>query len=353
LEVYQTDYPCDLCFNQIIEETNMLDLLLRISIDVIAFLQSQLAILTPIMRIFTFLGDEEFYLLIMPFLVWSVDYTLGMRLGVSLMLSGTINSYFKVAIRQPRPYWVSTEIKNLAAPMGSFGLPSGHSQNAVAVFGLLASAIKNGWARILLVITIIMVAFSRLFLGVHSIADIVLGLVMGAFFLWIFIRVEKRVVDFMAQKRPLVQLLLVFALSLLLLFLGALIIDFYQRIPIPKLWVENFRLAHPSAEMQPFSIEGLITTTATLFGLVAGFILVRSTGGYNASIGKVWQHASRFVIGIAGVVLIWKGLGDLFPRDADCLSHSLRYVRYSLIGVWITGFAPLTFVKAKLAQKKP
>ena len=331
----------------------MLDLLLRISIDVIAFLQSQLAFLTPLMRIFTFLGDEEFYLLIMPFLVWSVDYRLGMRLGVSLMLSGTINSYFKVIIRQPRPYWISREIKNLAAPMGSFGLPSGHSQNAVAVFGLLATAVKKTWVRIFLVVTIIMVALSRLFLGVHSIADIVLGLAMGALFLWIFVRIEKRVADYLNRQQPSKQLLLVFTFSLILLFLGALIIDLYQRIPIPDLWVENFRLAHPVAEMEPFSIEGLITTTATLFGLAAGCILMRSNGDYDASAGKVWQHLFRFVIGIAGVVLIWKGLGDLFPRNGDCLSHSLRYVRYALIGVWITGFAPLLFIKSKLAQSKP
>ena len=330
----------------------MLDLLMKISIDVIAFFQTQLAFLAPVMQIFTFLGNEEFYLLIMPFLVWSVDYTLGLRLGVMLMLSSTLNSYLKVAIHQPRPYWISTKIENLSAPMGSFGLPSGHSQNAASVFGLLATAMKKVWLRTFLVITIIMVAFSRLFLGVHSIADILLGLGMGSLFLWFFIRSEKRIVNIISRRQPLMQVLLAFAVSLLLLAAGVLIVNYFQRTPIPDVWIENFRSAHPLEEMEPYSIEGLITTTAILFGLAAGFIFMRSTGDYQAAAGTIWQHVLRFVIGIAGILLIWKGLGDLFPRDADLLSNALRYVRYALIGVWITGFAPLVFVKAKLAQRK-
>jgi len=135
------------------------------------------------MKFFTFLGDEEFYLLIMPLLVWSVDYELGLRLGVMLMLSGSLNFFLKIGFHQPRPYWVSPKIKDLIAPMGSFGLPSGHSQNAASVFGLLATSTKRKRLRALIIFTIIMVAFSRLYLGVHSIADILLGLLVGVFIL--------------------------------------------------------------------------------------------------------------------------------------------------------------------------
>ena len=329
----------------------MLDLLLRISIDIIAYLQTQLAFLTPVMRMFTFLGDEEFYLLIMPFLVWSVDYTIGMRLGIMLMLSGTMNSYLKVAIGQPRPYWISTEIKNLAAPMDSFGLPSGHSQNAASVFGLLVPSIRKKWLKILLIITIFMVAFSRLFLGVHSITDILLGLGIGGLLLLVFICVETWIGAFFSQRQPLTQVFLVLVVSLLLLASGVLITTFCKRTPIPDLWMENFRFAHPLEEMEPYSVEGLITTTATLFGLAAGYIFLRSNGGYQAAQGKIWQHFIRFMVGVAGILLIWSGLGDLFPSNADFLSYALRYLRYALIGFWITGFAPLIFIKTKLAQR--
>jgi len=329
----------------------MLSFLMDLSIDIIAFLQTHLAFLTPVMRLFTLLGDEAFYLLIMPFLVWSVDYALGMRLGVMLMLSGTLNGYLKVLMRQPRPYWTSTAIANLTSPMGSFGLPSGHSQNAASVFGLLVAAFRKKWHKMVMVLVILLVAFSRLFLGVHSLADILLGLALGFLLLWAFLRLEKHAAAYFRRHKPNLQLALALVLSLSLLMFGVVLAELLGSTPLPAAWLENTRLAHPLDPIAPYSIDGLITTTATLFGLAAGNILIQNRGGYLASRGKVWQHAARFVIGIAGVLLIWKGLGDIFPRADNLLGFSLRYLRYTLIGLWISGLAPLLFLKAKLAHK--
>lgn len=330
----------------------MLENLLEISIDIIVFLQTQLAWLTPVMRFFTFLGDEEFYLLIMPFLVWSMDYDLGLRLGVMLMLSGTINSYLKVGFHQPRPYWVSKKIQNLISPMGSFGLPSGHSQNAASVFGLLSASTGKKWFKGVIIFTILMIALSRLFLGVHSLADILLGLLVGAVLLAIFLKFENNVITFFRKKKPLVCVGLVFAISILLVLLGVLVVSIFQDTPLPKEWFQNAIIAHPEKGIPLFSIDGLLTTAGTLFGLVAGGIWMKKTGGYNAKAGKFWQHLLRFIIGIAGILLIWKGLGGIFPRNEDLISYSLRWLRYALIGIWITGIAPFIFIYAKLGGKE-
>jgi membrane-associated phospholipid phosphatase len=330
----------------------MLSALMDLSIRIIAFLQLQFAWLTPVMQFFTFLGNAEFYLLIMPFLVWSLDYALGMRLGVMLMLSGTLNGYLKVAFGQPRPYWVSSSIRNLAEPMGSFGLPSGHSQNAASVFGLLATSSAQKWLKRLLVVLIVLVAFSRLFLGVHSLQDILLGLAAGAAFLWIFLRLEGAIVRFFGSRSLSMQIVLSFVFSLLLLLLGVLVVNLFNSTPIPDLWLENTRMAHPQDAIDPYAIDGLITSTATLFGLAAGYLLILAKGGYRAEKGAFWQHALRFVIGIAGVLLIWMGLGDLFPPTTDLLGYSLCYLRYALVGGWITGLAPAVFIAAKLGYRE-
>jgi len=330
----------------------MLENLLQISINVISFLQTQLAWLSPVMKFFTFLGDEEFYLLIMPLLVWSVDYTLGLRLGVMLMLSGSLNFFLKIGFHQPRPYWVSSKIKDLIAPMGSFGLPSGHSQNAASVFGLMAASTKRKWLRVLIIFTIIMVAFSRLYLGVHSITDILLGLLVGVFILWIFLKFEERTTEYFQRQKMTVRILFVFGISIALTFLGILLVDIFKGIPLPNEWIQNAAIAHPEEDISPFAIEGLITTTATLFGLLAGGIWVKEKGGYRANAGPFLKHIIRFIIGLAGILLVWKGLGDVFPRTGDLLSFSLRYFRYALIGLWITGIAPLVFIQSKLGEKE-
>jgi len=327
----------------------MLEKLLKLSVDLISFLQTNLAFLTPIMRFFTFLGNEEFYLLIMPFFVWSVDYMLGLRLGVMLMLSGTFNSYLKVIFHQPRPYWISSEIKNLTQPMDSFGLPSGHSQNAASVFGLLATAARKKWVRITVILIILLIAISRLFLGVHSIADVVLGLSMGFILLWGFKKQERRVVDFFKPRLPFYQILFAFFLSAGMLLLAMVLVNQYQAIPLNNEWLDNFQVAHPQAQFAPYSLDGVITTTGTLFGLVLGAVLLKKYGGYNQACQQKWKHLLRFLIGIAGVLLIWRGLGNVFPRGDDLLSCCLRYIRYALIGLWISGLAPLVFIKTKLA----
>lgn len=330
----------------------MIENLLQISINIISFLQTQLSWLTPIMKFFTFLGNEEFYLLIMPLLVWSVDYTLGLRLGVILMLSGSLNLFLKIGFHQPRPYWVSSKILNLTDPMGSFGLPSGHSQNAASVFGLVVTSTKRKWFKGLVIFTIIMVAFSRLFLGVHSLADILLGLLVGVVMLWIFLKFERKTTEIFQRQKVIVRIMLVFGISLALTFLGILIVNTFQKIPIPNEWFQNAHIAHPEEQITPFSIDGLITAAATLFGLLAGGIWIKEKGGFKANAGLYWQHILRFIIGLAGILLIWKGLGDIFPRTGDLLSISLRYLRYALIGIWITGFAPLIFIRTKLAEKE-
>ena len=162
--------------------------------------------------------------------------------------------------------------------------------------------------------------------------------------------------DFLEIRRKnykvIARVMLVFGLSVALVLLGGLFVYLFRGFTLPNEWIQNARIAHPEEEITPFSIDGLITTAAALFGLAAGGIWVKEKGGFKANTGQFWQHLLRFIIGLAGILLIWKGLGDIFPRTGDLLSFSLRYLRYALIGIWITGFAPFIFICIKLAEKE-
>ena len=330
----------------------MIERWMELSLSVISFLQTNFEWLVPVMEFFTFLGNEEFYLLIMPVLLWSIDYAMGLRLGVMLMLSGSLNTFLKFGFHQPRPYWVSAEIENLTSPMGSFGLPSGHSQNAASVFGLLVGLTKRKWLKGLLIFTIVMIAFSRLFLGVHSIQDILLGLLVGTMLLWIFLKLEQRLVVFYRGKKPWLRVGIAFLISVVLTSAGFLIVYLHSEFQLPTVWVNNAHMAHPQVEITPLSMDGLVTTTATLFGLIVGGIWVRETGGYKANKGNFLQHVLRFLLGLAGVLMLWQGLGKVFPRTEDILGYCLRYIRYALVGLWISAIAPIIFMRLGLAVGK-
>ncbi len=149
-------------------------LMLQLEIQITLFIQAMGEWLAPFMNAITMLGNEEFYMLVMPILYWCIDPGVGFRTGALLILSGSINSYFKLLFHSPRPYWVDTRVKAFSAE-SSFGLPSGHSMNAAAIWGWLGMQMKRRWAVIFSVVVIFLIGFSRLYLGVHFTRDVLLA----------------------------------------------------------------------------------------------------------------------------------------------------------------------------------
>jgi membrane-associated phospholipid phosphatase len=90
------------------------------------------------MKLFSFLGMEEFFMAILPVLYWCVYRILGLRVAIVLMLSTSINGAVKLAFHGPRPYWISPGVRALSEET-SFGTPSNHAQSAVVVWGNLAA----------------------------------------------------------------------------------------------------------------------------------------------------------------------------------------------------------------------
>jgi hypothetical protein len=61
------------------------------------------------------------------------------------------------------------------------------------------------------------------------------------------------------------------------------------------------------------------------------------------------RRAARFVVGLIGVFLLWRGLGSMLPREPETLGLALRYLRYILIMVWALYGAPWVFLRTGLA----
>ncbi|MGB9641435.1 MAG: phosphatase PAP2 family protein, partial [Anaerolineales bacterium] len=114
----------------------------------------------PLMRFFTFLGKEQFYLLLMPLLYWVFDSNLGLQLGIMLTLSSSVNDIFKLGFHSPRPFWISSSVKAVEFE-GSFGIPSGHAQMSASIWGLLAVKVRRSWMWILSLLLIFFIGASR------------------------------------------------------------------------------------------------------------------------------------------------------------------------------------------------
>ena len=98
--------------------------------------------LDGLFRVASFLGEPEFHLLVLPLLFWCVDFGLGARVSVFLLLSSHLNLYLKALFQQPRPFDFDPSLQLI--PVESYGLPSGHAQLAVVVWGGIAGYVEAG-----------------------------------------------------------------------------------------------------------------------------------------------------------------------------------------------------------------
>jgi membrane-associated phospholipid phosphatase len=317
-------------------------------IDFIAGLQASAPWLEAPSRFFSFLGTEEFYLFILPFLYWCVDVRLGLRISVILSVSDTLNTFFKLVFHQPRPYWVSDKVKVIRAE-ASYGLPSGHAQHAVTVWGTIAARGK-GWVRWLMAALIFLIGFSRILLAVHFPTDMLAGWLIGGAILWAFLKWETAVMAWFNRFTPAQKIGLAFAASMSLIVISLVGLAFVPAADTPQ-WgsaaARALSLTAGQVAIHARAAAGTVGVAGTFFGLVAGAILIFQRGGFDAR-GPWSKRALRFALGMIAVVILWLGLRMLFPRDASLVSQVLRYLRCALTGFWVAYAAPWLFIKLGL-----
>ncbi len=73
-----------------------------------------------------------------------------------------------------------------ADPIDSWGLPSGHTSNAVTLWGSIAAYSRKTWIRIFAGLALIAIPLSRIYLGRHFLADVLAGYILGLIFVLLF-----------------------------------------------------------------------------------------------------------------------------------------------------------------------
>lgn len=290
----------------------------------------------------TFLGDEEFYLLVFPLLYWAVSRRLGVRLGVMLLVTAGINSIGKLLVTSPRPPFLVPSLEGV--PEATFGIPSGHAQNGAAVWGLLAASLRQAWIRVVLVALVLAIGWSRVHLGAHLLEDVLIGWGIGALLVAGFVWLEPRVRRWAAARGPVEWVLAGLVASWALILPGVLLSG----------RLRGFAPDWPGLldPAETISAADLVTAGATLAGLVIGLALIVPRGGFDHR-GPLGRRAARVAVGLVGVVVLWQGLGAVFPAGGDALALVLRYLRYLLVGAWVGGIAPLLFRRLGLADAAP
>jgi membrane-associated phospholipid phosphatase len=326
-----------------------MDAILDQGIEITIWIQSLGTWFLPVMSFFSLLGSEPFFLFLAPTIYWCLDPILGIRAGLFLLINSGVNSVLKILFHSPRPYWYSEDVKAYSAE-SSFGLPSGHAQTSVVVWGTIAQYVRRWWVWILAILTMLFIGLSRIYLGVHFPSDVLFGWLIGIVILWLLIRLESPFLSWFNEHHWTFQIILVFIASLSFVGLFTLIISTGREDNLPQAWIDTAALAAPGEEpIDPFSISSIISYAGAFLGMAVGAIWMKSRGWFSTK-DPIWHLLLRYLIGLFGVAIIYSGLGALLPRGDDLVSQILRYLRYALVGVWITGGAPEMFIRLRLAK---
>jgi membrane-associated phospholipid phosphatase len=301
------------------------------------------------MRFFSYLGNEEFFLFVLPLVYWSVDSALGLRVAFILVTSILFNNVSKLLFAGSRPYWVSSHVRALWTTETSFGIPSGHAQNAMSVWGMFALYGKRKWIWIVSITVIFLIGFSRMYLGVHFPHDVIFGWLLGAAILWAFMRFWEPVGAWVGQKTLSQTIWIAFLVSLLFIVFGFGASTLRSGYQIPETWISNSLLAGTELPA-PVDPNSTFTSAGTFFGLAVGAAWIMSIGGYQAS-GPLKMRLLCYIIGLIGVIILRIGLGAIFPEGDGFIFYTLRFIRYTLVGWWVAGGAPWVFMKLKIAGR--
>ncbi len=293
-----------------------MDRMLEWGVEVVLWFQQASPQLDTFFAFFTFLGDEEFYLLVLPLIYWSINRAVGVRLMVVFLLSGLVNQVAKHLAAQPRPFQYDPRVEEIVSAEG-FGLPSGHTQSAVVVWGYLASVARKRWVWVVAVSLMVLTPLSRIYLGVHFPTDVLGGYVLGILVLWLWLRYGARLEEWFFQQETIHQLILITAV--------------------------------PALAMAVWPTEDMVTGGGTMVGIGAGLVLERRLVGFDVA-GSLLRRAFRFLVGLVVLAGLWLGLRVAFDGLEPAII--LRLVRYALVGFWGAVGAPWVFLKLGLAERE-
>ncbi|EKJ87194.1 phosphatase PAP2 family protein [Leptospira meyeri] len=287
-----------------------------------------------------FLGGSSFFLGLISFVYIYYRPKLAFELSLGLLTSAVMVSILKFYLESPRPFPYPEAFDEKA-----FGLPSGHAYSAVVVWGLLAYRIPKLWFRVLSVLIILFMPFSRMYLKVHYLGDVSLGFGLGVIHLLIILFLLDRF-----YKKNSVPAFLHTKNYRTLSLLGIVITLSPISLDSPFLSVEHHH-----------SLSGVLTASGALAGFWLGILfyprlskpefLDWSLPKWNFSFGtnqfnNFWITVFVRLLVLAIVILLLYVIpGILIKKTIWKDDLFLRYIRYLVVGFALVFLVPLVLQK--------
>lgn len=278
-------------------------------LQIVEFIQSfRTGFFDLFFSLITELGDETVFIVVVGLLYWTVSKTYGYRYAMIFLSSVVLNETLKDVIARPRPY-SSPTVESVTPPTDGYAFPSGHAQNSTIQAWLLNERFGTlkRWVRPALITFVVLVSFSRVYLGQHYLSDVVAGIVVASLLYGLYRYLATKVTWTIPQT-------VLYASPLLLVLL----------------------LLFPE--------KNLVISVAGIIGGTIGYVIEERYIQFDVKASLKIQ-VLKFVLGIAITLGLQEGLKLVLPyaNAGETLTLVLDFIRYALLVMWVTLGAPASF----------
>jgi len=149
-------------------------------------------------KLMSWFGYTTFYMIFLSVGYWLWSYRAFTRLALMIAISTLVNAYLKDFWQDPRPIYPASLDDKVA---DSFGMPSGHAQIAATLWFWLCLEMRRLWLWLLGLTMVFLISLSRLYLAVHDMQDILVGLGLAFGLIIAFSALPLR--TYVSSRRPL------------------------------------------------------------------------------------------------------------------------------------------------------
>lgn len=283
-------------------------------------------LLDTLMAWITECGGELVFMAVAITMFWCVSKACGYYM-LTVGFAGTIlNQFLKLAFRIPRP-WVQdpdfTIVESARAGATGYSFPSGHTQNVFASFGCGMRWTKQTWLRIVCGAIVVLTAFSRMYLGVHTPLDVGVSFGIGLVLVFALYPLFSRI-----EERP----------NAMYWVFGVMIVLNLAYLLYAELWpfpadVDAANLAEGR--------KNAYTLLGAVLGMTGAYFIDRKYVHFDVR-AVWWAQALKVVLGLALTVALRTVLKA--PLLALFGGHNIAHLlRYFIMVLFAGGVWPMTF----------
>ena len=282
----------------------------------------------------TLFGEETVFMAVGMIFFWCIDKYKGYYLLCTGFFGTVINQFLKIACRVPRP-WIKdpdfTIVESAREAAGGYSFPSGHTQTSVGLYGGIARSVDKKRLRIIMVVLAALIALSRMYLGVHTPADVLVSIGIASLLIFVAYPIFKK-----AETSPKVMYAVLF--FFLVIITGYLCFVLYYPFPEEVYAAEAIDNLE-SARKNGFTLLGCAIGILAVYTADIKWIKFETRAPFGIQIIKV---LGGLLLVILAKELLRAPLDVLF--DGHLIARSIRYFIMVIIGgsLWPMAFPLLS-----------